>query len=392
MTDETCDRSAAARMSGKYATRRGRVTCWPCYALALALLVTPVFAESTFPPVAGSFAPKNNPTMTGTVYAPNVLTVGDYAGSIGNAVGTFYRRFMSLSDIVLNTVGWTRHNGVVSSAELYVEPPTEAADAGAGRFVSRAWGAQHGYPAWTVRGDIRASEFQVFRETSTSGLTWGVEIGVHSLQAGNTSDQVVGASIYSTSKDDYPTTPGARADTGVYVWGNNGWSNGYLYRGTDGAELYRIDQSGISYGRRGYYGPVTGSAPASELEVVGTATLHGSSAKNPYKALTFGRSAATEYGVYIAAGAGQYAYIAQPGDYVTRGQAFVFADSLGGNGVRIAAGSLAVPRTVGFNGAPPIGKATLPAALPTDGSASNVAMATMLNAIRTTLINVGLAQ
>lgn len=47
---------------------------------------------------------------------------------------------------------------------------------------------------------------------------------------------------------------------------------------------------------------------------------------------------------------------------------------------------------VGFNGAAPAGKCTLSAALPTDGSATNVALATAINAVRSCLITNGLAQ
>lgn len=47
---------------------------------------------------------------------------------------------------------------------------------------------------------------------------------------------------------------------------------------------------------------------------------------------------------------------------------------------------------VGFNGSAAVGKCTLAAALPTDGSATNAAIATALNTQRTCLINYGLAQ
>ncbi|MGN7122850.1 hypothetical protein [Methylorubrum thiocyanatum] len=47
---------------------------------------------------------------------------------------------------------------------------------------------------------------------------------------------------------------------------------------------------------------------------------------------------------------------------------------------------------VGFNGAAPVGKCTLSAALPTDGSATNANIATAINGIRSCLINNGLAQ
>lgn len=53
---------------------------------------------------------------------------------------------------------------------------------------------------------------------------------------------------------------------------------------------------------------------------------------------------------------------------------------------------LAVSGASGFNGATPVGKQTLSAALPTDGSASSAQLATAYNSLRTALINLGLAQ
>lgn len=53
-------------------------------------------------------------------------------------------------------------------------------------------------------------------------------------------------------------------------------------------------------------------------------------------------------------------------------------------------GKVGIGGNVGFNGAAPIAPPSLPAALPTDGSASNAAMATMLNAMRASLIAYGL--
>lgn len=47
---------------------------------------------------------------------------------------------------------------------------------------------------------------------------------------------------------------------------------------------------------------------------------------------------------------------------------------------------------VGFNGAAPVGKCTLSASLPTDGSATNASIATAINGVRSCLINNGLAQ
>lgn len=54
-------------------------------------------------------------------------------------------------------------------------------------------------------------------------------------------------------------------------------------------------------------------------------------------------------------------------------------------------GAVGIGGPVGFNGATPVAKPTLPGALPTDGTATNAAMATAINAIRTALINYGLA-
>lgn len=53
-------------------------------------------------------------------------------------------------------------------------------------------------------------------------------------------------------------------------------------------------------------------------------------------------------------------------------------------------GKVGIAGNVGFNGKAPVAPAALPAALPTDGSATNAAIATMLNAIRASLIAYGL--
>jgi hypothetical protein len=60
----------------------------------------------------------------------------------------------------------------------------------------------------------------------------------------------------------------------------------------------------------------------------------------------------------------------------------------GGNATRVQVNTTGV----GFNGIAPIAKPTLPAPLPLDGTASNVAIATLLNAVRAALISYGLAQ
>ncbi|WP_288581687.1 hypothetical protein [uncultured Methylobacterium sp.] len=61
-------------------------------------------------------------------------------------------------------------------------------------------------------------------------------------------------------------------------------------------------------------------------------------------------------------------------------------------GAAVVGTTLSVAGAVGFNNAAPVGKCTLPAALPTDGSASNAAIASAVNAARSCLITVGLAQ
>lgn len=53
---------------------------------------------------------------------------------------------------------------------------------------------------------------------------------------------------------------------------------------------------------------------------------------------------------------------------------------------------LRVNGAMGFNGAMPVGKQTLAAALPTDGTATPAQLATAYNSLRTALINLGLAQ
>lgn len=60
----------------------------------------------------------------------------------------------------------------------------------------------------------------------------------------------------------------------------------------------------------------------------------------------------------------------------------------GGSSLRVQANTTGV----GFNAATPIAKCSLAAALPTDGTASNTALATALNTQRACLINYGLAQ
>ncbi|TXN78277.1 hypothetical protein [Methylobacterium sp. WL8] len=56
------------------------------------------------------------------------------------------------------------------------------------------------------------------------------------------------------------------------------------------------------------------------------------------------------------------------------------------------AAGVSFPKPVGFNGAAPVGKCSLAAALPTDGSASNAALASAINGVRSCLLTNGLAQ
>ncbi|TXN78603.1 hypothetical protein [Methylobacterium sp. WL8] len=56
------------------------------------------------------------------------------------------------------------------------------------------------------------------------------------------------------------------------------------------------------------------------------------------------------------------------------------------------AAGVSFPKPVGFNGAAPVGKCSLTAALPIDGSASNAAIASAINGVRSCLLTNGLAQ
>ncbi|SEP51114.1 hypothetical protein SAMN04487843_14421 [Methylobacterium sp. ap11] len=70
----------------------------------------------------------------------------------------------------------------------------------------------------------------------------------------------------------------------------------------------------------------------------------------------------------------------------------ITAASVTSNGNLVAGGNASIAGKVGFNGAAPAEKCSLDAALPTNGRASNAALASALNKVRSCLMTLGLAR
>lgn len=102
----------------------------------------------------------------------------------------------------------------------------------------------------TSNGAIRAVEAQASRPAgSLLGVTWGIEVGVHSQVAGSGVSNI-GVVVLSSHTGWLPS--GVRNDVGVQVAGEDGWLYGYTYFDTDNATvLYSVDQFGRAFAKGG---------------------------------------------------------------------------------------------------------------------------------------------
>jgi hypothetical protein len=102
----------------------------------------------------------------------------------------------------------------------------------------------------TSDGSIRAVEAQTSRPAGSAlGVTWGIEVGVHSQVAGSGVSNI-GVVVLSSHAGWLPS--GVRNDIGVNVAGEDGWLYGYTYYDTDNATvLYSVDQFGRMFGKGG---------------------------------------------------------------------------------------------------------------------------------------------
>ncbi len=109
-------------------------------------------------------------------------------------------------------------------------------DSGAARFVT--------YSLVAGSNSVRASEHHVIRGAlASSSGTWGIEIGLHSEVAGDGVNRNVG--IYLSASHTGWTATGVRADTGIHIVGEDGWTHAIRYLDTDSATvLFDISQTG----------------------------------------------------------------------------------------------------------------------------------------------------
>jgi hypothetical protein len=106
-----------------------------------------------------------------------------------------------------------------------------------------------------------------------------------------------------------------------------------------------------------------------------------------YTAIASGRGAKWAHAFYVDATA-----VERNAFVLRQGASGPDLASISATGVFQTVSDASIGGKVGFNGAAPTGKCRLPAKLPTDGSASNAALASAFNAVRDCLVTVGLAQ
>lgn len=213
------------------------------------------------------------------------------------------------------------------------------ADFGAARFVARHYSG-NGFEESTAPTLMRASEHHSIRQAGTSGDTWALEVGVHSLVEGD-GTQNVGIDLRSGNGGWFAEgVQAARGDIGLRIWGDSGWKFPIKCMHTDmGTNLFSVDQWGNVV--------IGASLSIPELErltgdVVGN-VLAGNDAKLQnifHKNITFDHN---------GAGGGTRIFCQKAGTYeldcillstATNAQAFVYY-----NGTQTSAGAYAAPNT-----------------------------------------------
>lgn len=140
-----------------------------------------------------------------------------------------------------------------------------SADVGSSGFVmtdnvlddsttNRDNGALRGIIRQTTLGNshIRAGEFHAVRKVGDgSKFTWGIEVGVHTdIVSAGAGVKDANTGIYIASSHTGWGVTGVRADSGVWVTGEDGWTNGFRYTDTDGVtDLFTVERRGGVTGR-----------------------------------------------------------------------------------------------------------------------------------------------
>lgn len=94
--------------------------------------------------------------------------------------------------------------------------------------------------------DIRAGEFHVRRQTGDGAKwTWGLQVGVHTTVAGSSAFQNSGVMIESTHTGWITAGSPVRNGTGLWIAGEDGWTNFIACHDTDGSTIrFNVDQHG----------------------------------------------------------------------------------------------------------------------------------------------------
>jgi hypothetical protein len=184
--------------------------------------------------------------------------------------------------------------GSAVMADFGYNTTASGADSGALRAVANNSGSGS--------ASIRAGEFQTLREAGASANnTWGIEIGVHSQVPGNGDSLNLGAYIASSHGGWLPS--GTRADTGIYITGEDGWNYAFKYYDTDGTTLLSsIDQYGNIFGAGALTCNKIGvgtASPLYPLDVAGVGRFFGTAGGDDSVQLSAGGVAAGKSAVTI---------------------------------------------------------------------------------------------
>ncbi len=119
----------------------------------------------------------------------------------------------------------------------------DGGDYGAFRALSRQTSAA------TTGSGYRAIEAHALRDASAGDGTvgtWGIEVSASSRVAGTYVNSVVGISLFSDNQVWYGGAAAqVRANTGIMIYGGNGWERAIRYYDTDGSTvLFNVDQVG----------------------------------------------------------------------------------------------------------------------------------------------------
>lgn len=156
---------------------------------------------------------------------------------------------------------------------------TTYADSGATRAVMRHLGPAQGYEASSAPTLLRAGEFQTLRAAGTEGGAWGMEVGVHSEVAGDGWSKNLGIYIASSHAGWLPS--GVKADTAIFVAGEDGWQNVLIHLNEAGNRLYNIRGDG-SVWMNGYL--AMPNMPFFCAQILGTCSAGQDAKVNPISA------------------------------------------------------------------------------------------------------------